>query len=428
MYSVLEQARLDDVAAIQTEIMKNGPVTCGVHAEALTNYSSGIVTQNPSGSTQDDHALELVGWGTEGGVDYWVGQNNWGSFWGEDGYFRIVRGQNLAGIETGCDGATPALWHGPKPAPPHPSPPQPPPPPPSAACSRALGNACGSVKCADKGGGSTCKACIDSHKEAFKAGSCTWQQEKQFCCAPLEPTATPCDGVLPAGHVAVPCVAIPACASGLMATVSNFTVMARSGGAATDGSKAEATHAQLCHTKQGIQLHWQLADQHIVADNCGPGRNTTCSHCFDQVWQGDAAEFYMSDNLADTGQTVSEIDVSPVPGGLWAAHIDNPTGYFPLSHAQIPCAEVAVSKRSFPGGWNASLAIPWKVLTSKAAVPRAWRMNFYRMDYGAAAGRGPRLGDKHALNASAWAVTSCDGQQQCNVEHIPKYFGVAVLV
>ena len=111
MYSVFAQNKLETVSQIQTEVMRNGPVTCGVHAEALENYTGGIVTTNPSGSTTDDHALEIVGWGTDTNTstDYWIGQNNWGTFWGESGYFRIVRGQNLAGIETGCDGAMPVI-------------------------------------------------------------------------------------------------------------------------------------------------------------------------------------------------------------------------------------------------------------------------------------------------------------------------------
>lgn len=41
MYSVFAQHKLESVAEIQTEVMRNGPVTCGVHAEALFNYTSG---------------------------------------------------------------------------------------------------------------------------------------------------------------------------------------------------------------------------------------------------------------------------------------------------------------------------------------------------------------------------------------------------
>ena len=48
-----------------------------------------------------------------------------------------------------------------------------------------------------------------------------------------------------------------------------------------------------------------------------------------QVWQGDAAEFYLTDNLRDREQNVTEIDVSPVGAGLWASYINNSGGYFP---------------------------------------------------------------------------------------------------
>lgn len=37
-------------------------------------------------------AVQLSGWGTEDGVDYWIGRNSWGTYWGDRGFFRIVRG------------------------------------------------------------------------------------------------------------------------------------------------------------------------------------------------------------------------------------------------------------------------------------------------------------------------------------------------
>ncbi|KAK9504170.1 hypothetical protein O3M35_010559 [Rhynocoris fuscipes] len=41
----------------------------------------------------------ILGWGKENGSDYWIGENSWGSDWGENGYFRIVRGKNHVNIE-----------------------------------------------------------------------------------------------------------------------------------------------------------------------------------------------------------------------------------------------------------------------------------------------------------------------------------------
>ena len=42
---------------------------------------------------QINHAVQLNGWGTtEDGIDYWIGRNSWGTYWGEHGFFRIVRG------------------------------------------------------------------------------------------------------------------------------------------------------------------------------------------------------------------------------------------------------------------------------------------------------------------------------------------------
>ncbi|KAK3206944.1 hypothetical protein Dsin_020990 [Dipteronia sinensis] len=52
------------------------------------------------GSTKDtvvillNHAVTIVGYGNENGMDYWLIKNLWGQTWGEDGYMKILRGSS----------------------------------------------------------------------------------------------------------------------------------------------------------------------------------------------------------------------------------------------------------------------------------------------------------------------------------------------
>jgi cathepsin X len=89
------------------ELYQNGPITCGIAAPAaLDNYTSGIFNDT-TGDVKIVHEVSVVGYGIENDVKYWNVRNSWGTAWGEEGFFRVVRGTNNLAIETDCAWAIP---------------------------------------------------------------------------------------------------------------------------------------------------------------------------------------------------------------------------------------------------------------------------------------------------------------------------------
>lgn len=64
-------------------------------------YTSGVLNTKQCG-TQLDHAVAVVGWGTDPvGGDFWWVRNSWGTSWGDQGYIKIARveGEGICGIQ-----------------------------------------------------------------------------------------------------------------------------------------------------------------------------------------------------------------------------------------------------------------------------------------------------------------------------------------
>ncbi|KAF7268185.1 hypothetical protein GWI33_018647 [Rhynchophorus ferrugineus] len=84
---------------LATLVATNGPVGVSIVADTLKSYQSGVFT----GFCVDwtfmiDHAVAVVGYGTENGVDYWLIRNSWGTTWGEEGYLKLQRGVNKCAV------------------------------------------------------------------------------------------------------------------------------------------------------------------------------------------------------------------------------------------------------------------------------------------------------------------------------------------
>jgi cathepsin B len=135
--------KLNGEKSIMREIYDNGPVAASFQVYSdFPTYKQGVYRRNstiPAGG----HNVKIIGWGNDGncrakkdaaatddwcatecsvsacpvdlcicdkfnpGGPYWLVVNSWNTWWGDHGMFKIARGSNMCGIETGVTAGIP---------------------------------------------------------------------------------------------------------------------------------------------------------------------------------------------------------------------------------------------------------------------------------------------------------------------------------
>merc|ERR1712232_1127761 len=85
-----------DEAGLLNALVTKGPMSVGIMVpDEMLYYESGVFKFESCrhNASQIDHAVTLTGFGIEQGVPYYLIRNSWSTYWGDEGYIKIARGE-----------------------------------------------------------------------------------------------------------------------------------------------------------------------------------------------------------------------------------------------------------------------------------------------------------------------------------------------
>ena len=109
-FSSCKNVQTNNQLDLKDAVANFGPISVAIQADKsiFRDYRNGIITDKNCG-TNLNHGVLIVGYGEEDDLKYWLVKNSWGTNWGEDGYVKILRSDNVNDVGICCIAMQPSF-------------------------------------------------------------------------------------------------------------------------------------------------------------------------------------------------------------------------------------------------------------------------------------------------------------------------------